>query len=544
MKGSEFSLEDVRDEIRKMFLKLEQKVYLENTEFKKDAASCFKDLRSDLDNLNKGFATLNEDTESSKNRNEATFKDVHDKFERLESEIRLTKQKCSCADRRLSEFIEKTERIIDDNIHLSGMCGDFSRYKDLRGLLEHLLVSYQNFGISKDKTLFELQNLKERLDSKISLISLKFDSQEKNIRLLYNSKMDSVELSIKSTMDDYNEKLSSIRTECLQSLTEVKSSLKNNYNEHENLNSQIYSLAHRLENVHSLIDEYKALNTSSIDTLHELQISEVIDIRNELSSQAKITKDLQSSIDCLEKSLYKQKGALDKPVVRSSKLIRETEEVDKVNGLKAGHLKPSLKLVNNDLSNFGLPPIVSPANQIKNKLVFQANNKQLRSKLNDNFDSVGLSNDEVAEVDKYFTIDDNVKIDPDFWNLSESPRSSQKKSNHKEYQDLVSKSFVGNNSAYPKKKQFQSSNQLKLMIKSSNNLNSSSGPKSSRAMSTAANNTNLSTNDIEKASKSCGKDMSSFNTKIFKSGIKALEKDEGFLIDNCKVKIFEPPIIN
>lgn len=552
MKGSEHSLEDSKDEVRKLFMKLEQRVFLENSDFKKDVASCFKELKSDIGDINLALAATRSDNEQFKKGIETVFKDMFDKFLKLEGEVGLTKQKQSLVDRKLSEFMEKTERIIDENIHLSGMCGDFARYKDLRSLLEHLLVSYQNFGISKDKTLFELQNLKEKIDSKVSSIGLKLENQEKSIRLFYNSKIDAVELSLKSTLNENLEKLNSLRGEYYDNFKMITTSFENNNSEHVHLNLQINSLNKMLNDALQAIDQSKFLSLSELTSLRENHMSEIVDIRNEIKIHSKNTKDLQNNIDILVQSLNKSKASsAEKPGLNSTSgnILRETDDLEKVNSTKPSNLKSNLK--SNDVSNKGpiLPPILSPSgNQSKNKIIFQSNNKkQMRNKPNENLEGLRM-NDEMIDADKYFTIDDNVEIDPDYWTISGNFQSPLKNDKFDEHQDLQQRS-MNERRSNQKRKLYQSSNQLKLVIQSNYDINTNSGSKSARAMSSVGNNSSTQplSNNMEKnkMNKSIGKDKNSFNNKsAYKLGIKALEKDEEFIRDNCKVRIFDPPNLN
>lgn len=212
-KSRYLNIEEMKDETRKLFIKLEEKSYLENAEYKKEVSKQIKDMSDTIRNFQNFAVDLKNDVDKLNIRKTGSLGEAIEKIGKLEDEIITLRHKHNNNDKRVSDFIDKFEKIIDENLHLSGLVGEYNKFKDLKSILEYLLNSYQGSVVSKEKNALEYNIFKEKLEGKLSTLINKFELQEKSIKSLIYSRIDLVESNLRATIEQTNEKINEVRIE-------------------------------------------------------------------------------------------------------------------------------------------------------------------------------------------------------------------------------------------------------------------------------------------------------------------------------------------
>lgn len=208
-----FNMEEMKDETRKLFIKLEEKTYLDSTEHKREITKQIKEMTDYVKNFQNSITELRTDIDKINIRKDGCLGDALDKIGKLETELNSLKMKQNNGDKRVSDFIDRMEKIVDENLLLTGLVGEYNKFKDLKSILEYLLSSYQNSVISKEKSNLEYANFKEKLESKVNSLINKFELQEKSIKAQVYSRIDLCESNLRTSIEDCNDKINEVRLE-------------------------------------------------------------------------------------------------------------------------------------------------------------------------------------------------------------------------------------------------------------------------------------------------------------------------------------------
>lgn len=212
-KSKYVNIEDMKDETRKLFIKLEEKSYMENAEFKKEISKQIKEMTDTIRNYQNYAADLKNDIDKLNIRKTGSLGDAIEKVSRLEDEVQTLRHKHNNNEKRVSEFVDKFEKIVDENLHLTGLVGEYNKFKDLKSILEYLLNSYQGSVVSKEKSSLEYNIFKEKLEGKLNTLINKFELQEKSIKSQIYSRIEVVESSLRGSIDQTLEKINEVKIE-------------------------------------------------------------------------------------------------------------------------------------------------------------------------------------------------------------------------------------------------------------------------------------------------------------------------------------------
>lgn len=288
-KNSIQEIADMKDEARKLFVKFEEKTYTEQSLYKKEVDSSIKSMgisinifRVEIDSLKEAIERLNQVKEVKKEEN-------YDRINKVESDLVTLKVKQSNLDKKVNDFIEKTDRTINENLVLSGLVGDYNKFKDLKSLLEYLLTNTNSVQVNKDKSMLEFQSIKEKMESKLSSFLSKYEQLERSMKSQFYGKIEISEDNLRNLISTLQDKLESFKAETIcninnlndmanqsKHITDIKSISEHTHKFQSNLNEVNHKL-HRLEQKADSKDYGLAINEI------EKRIEEILNMINSLN---------------------------------------------------------------------------------------------------------------------------------------------------------------------------------------------------------------------------------------------------------------------
>ncbi len=66
--------------------------------------------------------------------------------------------------KKMTYYIDKTSKIINNNHKLDGFIDEYNKFKDIKSLLEYLLTHITNFSSNREIAILEYKNFKEKLE--------------------------------------------------------------------------------------------------------------------------------------------------------------------------------------------------------------------------------------------------------------------------------------------------------------------------------------------------------------------------------------------
>lgn len=283
---------DVKDDVRKMFVKFEEKTYTEQSLYKKDVDNSLKSMSISLNNFKVDFEAMKIIQEKLSQVKEVKKEENNDRICKVESDLISVKVKQSNLEKKVNDFIEKTDRTINDNLMLTGLVGDYNKFKDLRSLLEYLLSNTNAIQINKDKSLLEFTIIKEKMESKLASVLNKYDLLERSVKSQVYGRIEHSEDVLRNLISSLQDKLDSYKVESSNHMTELRESVSTN------------KLVQEMKSISELSFELQSHLNDINHKLHRLE--QRIDSKNYaliLNDQEQKLEEMSNSINMLNKRM-------------------------------------------------------------------------------------------------------------------------------------------------------------------------------------------------------------------------------------------------
>lgn len=359
-KSKQFDVEDVKEETRKLFIKLQEKTYTENAEYKNEINKNLKDISSNLNLLQVDYSQLKNEIQKLEIRKKSDNTDNNDKVSKLESELISLKVKNMALEKKMVEYIDKNDRIIDSNLSLTGLVGEYNKFKDLKSLLEYLLTNTQNANSIRDKMTIENQTFKEKLERSVSTMANRMELQERSIKSQIYNKIDMTENNFRNLLDNMTERIEEVKLENSKAAVKLihhSEILEKDIDDSIKVRKDLIETFQNTEgNIKSSFEEFKKETYEKISSNKELIISEkcfllkqISDNDNKLNKFIDHLSQLNSKIGSLEdenNTLKNQIYSLHEKVAHNSPNQNQ----------KANHNKENKSLNPNFYSSLSLAP--------------------------------------------------------------------------------------------------------------------------------------------------------------------------------------------
>ena len=308
LKERKNELEDMKDETRIMFSKLQEKTYIENAEYKKDVNEQIKRITNNFSSIKDDVTGLKQTLEKIDLKKLKGNDDLSDKVQKIELELISHKVKNNYVDKKMTDFIDKTSKVIDDNLKMNGLIGEYNKFKDLKSLLEYLLTHITSSSSIREKANLEYQNFKEKLEGKVNSIQNKFDLQEKSIKSQIYSKIDLTEAGIRNTIEQLKDLINEVRLEntksavkLIQSSDELSNEIKISLEERKQLENIFKTSSESIKSsFNEVIQNYDSQLLESNTKINDLSTKN-INLNKEIGSLQEQLKKSNSSIEALQK---------------------------------------------------------------------------------------------------------------------------------------------------------------------------------------------------------------------------------------------------
>lgn len=272
-------VEDMKDEARRLFVKFEEKTYTEQSQYKREIESLIKSMNSTLNMLRLDMETIKQSVDKLSLVKEDRKEEIQEKVNKTETDLNSIKLKQHSLEKKWQDFAEKIDKVLSENLSFSGLVGDYNKFKDLKSVLEYLLSNANANQTGKDKSILELQILKDKIESKLASILNKYDLLEKSIKSQVYGRIEHVENIQRNSISNVEVKLDHFIGEVGNSLITLK----------------------ELENT-KLIGDLKSLKDSNCRV--QLQVNEFHDRINKFESS--LAKSEKGNIDEFVRSLEKR----------------------------------------------------------------------------------------------------------------------------------------------------------------------------------------------------------------------------------------------
>jgi len=121
-------LDKQKDEMLRMFKDIENNIYKDTFEFKKEIQSRLNRYNTDFEEVNIKLKTINRDSEKE---NKEKLHTMIQQQKKLADLISINEVKISKLEKKLSDSCFKYDKLYLENFSLAGLIGEYSKYKSI-----------------------------------------------------------------------------------------------------------------------------------------------------------------------------------------------------------------------------------------------------------------------------------------------------------------------------------------------------------------------------------------------------------------------------
>lgn len=213
--------------------------------------------------------------------------------------------------KELSSSIFKYDKIILDNLIIPGQVGEYCKFKNMKEFILFLSDQISILNAFKEKTLYDIKNIKEKLDKNYNFLTNKIEVSQNASEKLISTRLSIVEKDYKDTIQEHLTKVSEIKIENSKYYALMKDSsneLKTEIDTMRSLKNEIITMNDQLlketkRETESMNDKFLSIkNEFSKINKHFVDLVEFIkDVRFKKNINTDVTKnDLKNLISNLE----------------------------------------------------------------------------------------------------------------------------------------------------------------------------------------------------------------------------------------------------
>lgn len=277
-----------KEEMILQFKDIENKVYLETVDFRKEIIQKSNNLESLMNNNQQKIDYLNEVIATANNKSEKIV-NLEDVNKKLNETVFSQGLKITNLEKKLSDTLYKYEKIYVDSLVIPGLIGDFCRYKTFREFVEYTDTTVHNLVSHKDKSLLEMKSYKEKLESLIKELHLTINKIEKNNKDYTKLQMSALERIIDSNKKDFDSQLHDNRLENTKHAKDLlvrTELLKVESNKIEEFKNQVN------DDIKKGIDQMKVMNNDNREAFESVK-GDFLKIKRRFKEIAEFIKDVR-----------------------------------------------------------------------------------------------------------------------------------------------------------------------------------------------------------------------------------------------------------
>lgn len=277
-----------KDEMLKQLKDIENKMYLDTVDLKKEIFSkvnSFEKTQSEhsilIETINSKFNNLQIQVDK--------VNEIDKNYRKLNEDSLTQSLRIKNIDKQMNENFYKYDRMYLDNLCIPGLIGEYCKFKSFKDFIESTQGQIQSFNTFKEKHILDLKTYKDKLESLITQFDLQMNQTDRNNKDYTNNKYETIEKIIIREIDDVDKRINQNRLENMKyckDLILASEELKN-----EKLYIDEFKQKLKYEMTENL-DLFKRVNSETNDYVKEVK-SEFGLFKKKFNYLAEFIKDIR-----------------------------------------------------------------------------------------------------------------------------------------------------------------------------------------------------------------------------------------------------------